>query len=84
MDLKDKLLSSFLAFEDGRDVNNYVHDIRSEAIKAFEEQGFPTKKQEAWKYTSLNSVLKQDYSMNVVVYISTIFKSQERRQQFIF
>ena len=63
MDLKDKLLSSFLAFEDGRDVNNYVHDIRSEAIKAFEEQGFPTKKQEAWKYTSLNSVLKQDYSI---------------------
>jgi Fe-S cluster assembly protein SufD len=63
MDLKDKLLSSFLAFEDGRDVNNYVHDIRSEAIKTFEEQGFPSKKQEAWKYTSLNSVLKQDYSI---------------------
>lgn len=63
MDLKDKLLSSFLAFEDGRDVNNYVHDIRCEAIKDFEQQGFPTKKMEAWKYTSLNSVLKHDYSI---------------------
>ena len=29
----------------------------------FEELGFPTKKLEAWKYTSLNSVLKQDYSI---------------------
>lgn len=63
MDLKDKLVSSFLAFEEGLDTNSYVHDIRSEAIKDFETEGFPTKKDEAWKYTSLNSLLKQDYSV---------------------
>ncbi|WP_274474729.1 Fe-S cluster assembly protein SufD [Mangrovimonas aestuarii] len=63
MDLKDKLVSSFLAFENHVDIDNPVHEIRSEAIKIFEEQGFPTKKQEAWKYTSLNNVLKHNYSV---------------------
>ena len=52
-----------MAFEDTVDVNSPVHDIRSEAIKTFEDEGFPTKKQEAWKYTSLNSILKHDYSV---------------------
>ena len=63
MDLKEKLISSFLAFENQVDVDSPVHDIRSEAIKVFEEKGFPTKKDEAWKYTSLNSILKHDYSV---------------------
>ena len=63
MDLKEKLVSSFLAFENQVDIDSPVHDIRNEALKAFEKQGFPSKKDEAWKYTSLNSVLKQDYSV---------------------
>mgnify|MGYP000100182674 CR=1 FL=1 len=36
MELKDKLVSSFMAFEDRIDIDSPVHDIRSEAIKAFE------------------------------------------------
>ena len=63
MDLKDKLLSSFLAFENQVDVDSSIHDIRSEAIKVFETEGFPTKKDEDWKYTSLKSITKQDYSV---------------------
>ncbi|NNG10784.1 MAG: Fe-S cluster assembly protein SufD [Arenibacter sp.] len=63
MDLKEKLVSSFLAFENGVDVDNPVHDIRSEAIKKFEAKGFPTKKEEAWKYTSLNALQKIDFSI---------------------
>ena len=63
MELKEKLVSSFMAFEDTVDVNSPIHDIRTEAIKTFEADGFPTKKQEAWKYTSLNSILKHDYSV---------------------
>ena len=51
--LKEKLLSSFLAFENEKDVDSYVHDIRTQAIKKFEEEGFPTKRLENWKYTSL-------------------------------
>lgn len=63
MDLKEKLVSSFLAFENQVDVEAYVHGIRTEAIKTFETTGFPSKKDEAWKYTSLNKILKQDYSV---------------------
>jgi Fe-S cluster assembly protein SufD len=63
MELKDKLVSSFFAFEDHIEDASPIHDIRNEAIKTFEQKGFPTKKEEAWKYTSLNSVLKHDYSL---------------------
>ncbi|MEM8999097.1 MAG: Fe-S cluster assembly protein SufD [Bacteroidota bacterium] len=63
MDLKEKLLSSFLAFENNVDLDHPVHDIRSEAIKNFELKGFPNKKEEAWKYTSLNSLQKGDFSI---------------------
>jgi Fe-S cluster assembly protein SufD len=63
MDLKEKLISSFMAFEERIDVTADLHDIRTSAIKNFENKGFPTKKEEAWKYTSLNSVLKNDFSV---------------------
>ena len=63
MDLKDKLLSSFLAFESNVDLDNPVHEVRSEAIKNFENKGFPSKKEEAWKYTSLNNLQKVDFSI---------------------
>lgn len=63
MDLKDKLVSSFMALENMLDVDTAVHDVRSEAIKNFEDKGFPSKRDEAWKYTSLNTLLKHDYSV---------------------
>jgi Fe-S cluster assembly protein SufD len=63
MELKEKLLSSFMAFEEQIDVHSELHIIRTTAIKNFENQGFPTKKEEAWKYTSLNSILKNDFSV---------------------
>jgi Fe-S cluster assembly protein SufD len=63
MDLKEKLLSSFMAFEERVDVDSDLHTIRTAAIKNFENKGFPSKKEEAWKYTSLNSVLKNDFSV---------------------
>ena len=65
MDLKEKLAASFLAFENkvSVDTDSSVHDIRSQAFNHFEENGFPTKRNEEWKYTSLNSVLKHDYNI---------------------
>ncbi len=63
MDLKEKLVSSFLAFENNIDVDHPVHDIRSEAIKNFEIKGFPSKKEEAWKYTSLSGLQKTNFSI---------------------
>jgi len=63
MELKEKLLSSFMAFEESIDVQSELHDVRTAAIKNFENKGFPTKKDEAWKYTSLNAILKKDFSV---------------------
>ena len=61
--LKEKILSSFLAFENEKDIDSYVHSIRSKAIKKFESEGFPTKKLESWEYTSLKRTLKYDYKL---------------------
>jgi len=63
MELKDKLISSFLAFEEGLEPDNGMDSIRNQAIKDFENLGFPSKKEEDWKYTSLNAILKHDYSV---------------------
>ncbi|MFD2908509.1 Fe-S cluster assembly protein SufD [Flavobacterium ardleyense] len=63
MELRDKMIASFMAFEEKIDAHSELHDVRSEAIKNFENKGFPTKKEESWKYTSLNSILKNDFSV---------------------
>jgi Fe-S cluster assembly protein SufD len=63
MELKEKILSSYVAFENGIDINSDIHEIRTEALENFEKLGFPTKKLEDWKYTSLNAVLKNDFSI---------------------
>lgn len=52
-----------MAFEGKIEADDELHAIRSLAIKNFENKGFPTKKEEAWKYTSLNAVLKNDFSV---------------------
>ena len=63
MALSDKLISSFLAFELDIDINSPIHNIRTSAIKKFQDLGFPNKKLENWKYTSLNQILKEDYTV---------------------
>ena len=37
--------------------------LRSTAIETFEQQGFPTKRMEEWKYTPLNKLVKTDYTV---------------------
>ena len=61
MELKDKIVESYVAFENGINVNTAIHDIRSEALQNFEKLGFPTKKLEEWKYTSLNCRFKKRF-----------------------
>lgn len=73
MDLKEKLISSFMAFEEQIDVTSPLHDLRTSAIKNFEDKGFPTKKDESWKYTSLNTILKNDF---------TVFSKHENAVEF--
>ena len=63
MEFKEKLLASHLAFEGSIDLSDSVHQIRLESLKTFEQMGFPSRKDEAWKYTSLNSMLRNDFAL---------------------
>ena len=64
MNFQEKLLDSFIAFEQDVDLLNPIHSDRKEALKRFEKQGFPSKKDESWKYTSLKSIIQKDYSLS--------------------
>ena len=73
MSLKEKLVSSFLAFELNTDINSPVHNIRSSSIKEFEKIGFPDRKNEFWKYTPIKKVLNEGL---------TIFKNKRHLINF--
>ena len=73
MSLKEKMVSSFLAFELDTDINSKVHDIRTKSIKDFEKIGFPTRKNEYWKYTPIKKVLDDKL---------TIFKKKRHLIEF--
>ncbi|MCK5537891.1 MAG: Fe-S cluster assembly protein SufD [Bacteroidales bacterium] len=63
--MKDKLIASFMAFENKGSVqtDTEFHKVRATAMQQFENVGFPTKKNEDWKYTSLKKLLRNDYSL---------------------
>ena len=60
MDLKEKWVASFEVFPHKDDI---LKDIRREALSFFAEKGFPHKKVEAWKYTSLKDIQATDYTL---------------------
>lgn len=62
-DVQSRLLASFENFEkelNGKS-NTLLHSRRKEAINAFTQLGFPTTKNEEWKYTDIKGLLKQDF-----------------------
>jgi len=54
-----------MAFENKASVatDTDFHKLRATAMQQFEKVGFPSKKDEDWKYTSLKKLLKNDYSL---------------------
>ena len=63
--MKEKLITSFMAFENKASVatDSDFHKLRAAAMQQFEKVGFPTKKDEDWKYTSLKSIVENEYSL---------------------
>ena len=63
---------------------------RKEAFKAFETKGFPSKKLENWKYTSLKAVLKPNYSLEnsvsveTLVQVKTLLDATEANSKLVF
>ena len=63
MKLQEKLISSFDKFEqslNGSETES-LRKLRTEGIEVFKAKGFPTTKDEEWKYTPLNKSIKRDY-----------------------
>ncbi|MEC5394611.1 Fe-S cluster assembly protein SufD [Bergeyella sp. RCAD1439] len=42
--------------------HHFLNEARAEALKSFEAKGFPTKKEEEYKYTNLREITEKDYS----------------------
>ena len=65
MNLKDQLIKSFenLTLTKNGSESEHVRSLRSEGMQIFSTQGFPTMKDEEWKYTPLNKSIKHDYQL---------------------
>ncbi len=74
-DLKQQLVADFQANESrlNGETKTPVHQTRREAMQNFEKLGFPTIKHEEWKYSNVNSLVKQAFDFNV----KTEFGSEE-------
>ncbi len=61
--VKEKFITGFKLFETSLNGTKQlpVHNIRREAIAFFEQTGFPSMKNEEWKYTNVEPLLKEDF-----------------------
>lgn len=57
MNLQDKWISSFA------NQNDALIEMREKSLSFLKENGFPTKKDEAWRFTPLASVLDKNYTL---------------------
>ena len=63
VDFKENILSSFIAYENqgSDDTKSKLHRIRRQALDHFNQQGFPSHQEEAWKYLNLKRYLVRNY-----------------------
>lgn len=65
-DFKNQLLT---AFRDGEERLNgesktALHQVRRQALHSFDQLGFPTIRHEEWKYSNVNSLIKQRFTID--------------------
>ncbi|HLN55514.1 MAG TPA: Fe-S cluster assembly protein SufD [Bacteroidales bacterium] len=59
--------------------SEYLNSFRDKAFEKFADLGIPTKKNEAYKYTNLNTFFDQDYSTYLIPVESDFRKAEEFR-----
>lgn len=64
IDLKENLVSRHDAFLAANPTNPTIDGLRKEAIEIFNNEGFPKRKDEEWKYTNVAPLTKVDYTLN--------------------
>ncbi|GAB3254065.1 Fe-S cluster assembly protein SufD [Larkinella harenae] len=67
-DLKSQLLADFRSSEERMNgaSKSPFHQIRREALNQFDRLGFPTVKHEEWKYTNVNTLIKEVFEFDAV------------------
>src|SRR5690625_1694395 len=63
MSLKDNLLAVFQTIDSETESDDFK-EIRNTAVKNFDANAVPTRKEEAWKYNSLNPILREEYKLD--------------------
>ncbi len=61
MSLKESLVSEHLLLKN-KERFPQISELRELGIQAFEQRGFPTSKNEEWKYTPLSNILQKNYA----------------------
>lgn len=73
--LFEQLASTFQELESTNELSS-LKDIRQDAFARFEKQGFPTVKNEDWKYTNIHSLVNKTYLLNEDVDVANLDLSQ--------
>src|SRR5258706_3516324 len=79
----DRYLSDFSKLEESLngESKSFFHSLRKNAIARFEELGFPTMKNEEWKYTNVSPIL--NYNFKLVNESEVKVKSQDIQKYLI-
>ena len=66
-DIKQWYISNFDLFEDSLNGSREIpfHEVRKSAISKFSELGFPTPRNEEWKYTNVAAMLEHKFKLPV-------------------
>ncbi|GAB3960805.1 Fe-S cluster assembly protein SufD [Spirosoma harenae] len=65
-DFKEQLLAAFRDNEERMNgaSKTALHQLRRSALKQFDQLGFPTIRNEEWKYSSVNGLLKESFELD--------------------
>ncbi len=64
LSLYDELISSFDDIAGTTTRSEVAQKARKKAFNSFKNTGFPTRKNEEWKYTNITSYLQEKYTVN--------------------
>src|SRR5690606_5060228 len=51
---------------------SHLANLRQEAFERFQQEGFPTVKNEEWKYTNIHPLINSTYALNTPIDVDTV------------
>jgi len=61
--LLENIISNHIVFDEKFPLRSEMEEIRNQNVKIFEQNGFPSKRNEEWKYNSIQPLLNEKYSL---------------------